>query len=222
MFRKVVTTLTNYPLLRKQSKPFPDFSFWTDQDKNNLKDLHETFNILQGYGLAAPQIGILKRAIVVNLQALGVSSHENAVIMVNPILESWGPEQRNEEACFSVPHVSARVTRPSNCRVSYTTIEGENHEIELEGFPAACLQHEIDHLDGKLYLDRVGSVYKSMLLKKSKKTQKKITEAKRLAKEEFDREHNDLFQTSDSKKTTHSRKRKPKARKKRPKRSKKK
>jgi len=222
VFRKLVTVLSNHSALRKKSKSLPDYGSWTAQDKKDLGDLFETFNVLQGYGLAAPQIGILKRAIVVNLRALGVSSEENAV-MINPIMETWGSDQRNEEACFSVPYVSAKVTRPSHCKVSYITLEGEAAELEFVGFPAACIQHEIDHLDGKLYIDRVGAVYRGMLLKKVKKAHDKIIREERKAKEEFDREHQEFYGTKSNKeKTTHTRKRKPKARKKRPRRSKKK
>ena len=93
--------------------------------------------------------------------------------------------------------------------------------MELEGFPAACLQHEVDHLDGTLYIDRVGRVYRGMLLKKCRKIQKRQLEAEKAAREEFERDHGEFFGDSRKAKKTHTRKRKPKPRKKRPNRSKK-
>lgn len=222
MYRKPLTIISNKSTLRKKSKDFDFFNGnLSEEDKASLHDLQDTFNVLEGYGLALPQIGIQKRAVVVNLTLLGVEGHSNSEVMVNPILETWGDDQRNMEACFSVPHVSAPVTRPKNCRVSYKDVTGKDKSIEVSGYASACLQHEIDHLDGILYIDRLGRVYSQMLVKKALKEEKKIIRAKELARLEFENEHREIDGKA-SKKTTHSKKRQAKARKKRPRRSKKK
>ena len=218
MYRKVVTILTHPQLLRRKATAFPPFEVWGDAEKSTIQDLKDTFTVLQGYGLAAPQIGLSRRAVIVNLSALGVGS--DAVVMINPQLELSGELQRNEEACFSVPHVSAYVNRPLKCRVTYTSEDGAHEALELEGFPAACLQHEVDHLDGLTYLNRINSAWRSILQNKIRKKEKKKQAAQKAAREEFDREHRELMGL-DQKKTGHSRKRKPKARKKRLSKSKK-
>lgn len=222
MYKKqfTVLNLSQRIFLRKKSTDFPSFDQMSEEDLQDLKNLTDTFNILQGYGLALPQIGVHKRAVVVNLQALGLDDESPLEVMINPSIETWGGEQKNEEACFSVPHISARVRRPMNCRVDYTGEDGVQKTLELEGFPAACLQHEVDHLDGTLYIDKVGSAFRSMLMKKVMKIEKAIRKKKEEARLEFEREHREIYGTP-KKKTTSSKKRN-KVRKKRPRRSKKK
>ena len=221
MYRNVIKVTTHHSSLRKKSKPFPPAAEWTSKETSVIQDLQDTFAVLQGYGLAAPQIGLFMRAVVISPRALGLGSNES-LVMINPVLELSGEEQRNEEACFSVPHVSARVKRHGTCVAKYISISGEEQEVEFTGFPAACVQHEVDHLDGRLFLDRIGSAWRGMLMNKIRKKEKKILIAKKAAQEEFDREHRGLVEERDRKKITHSRKRKAKTRKKRVKRSKKK
>ena len=218
MYRKVVTILSHPQLLRTKSAALPAFASWSESDQSAIQDLKDTFTVLEGYGLAAPQIGIPKRIIAINMSALGVG--DGHVVMINPELELSGETQRNEEACFSVPHISAQVNRSQRCKVSYISEDGSPASLELEGFPAACLQHEVDHLDGLTYLNRVNSAWRGILLNKIRKTEKKKIAAKKAAQQEFDREHRELMGL-EPKKTGHSRKRKPKPRKKRPSRSKK-
>lgn len=221
MYRKPLTVLDSRLTLRKKSSPFPPPSEMSDQDWSEIQDLQDTFNVLEGYGLALPQLGILKRGVIVNFSALGLPDMLTSEVMINPELETWGEDQRNEEACFSVPHISAFVRRPTSCRVRYTNLQGELKTIELEGFPAACLQHEIDHLDGVLYIDKAGRVYAGMLLKKCLKAEKKLQKEKEAARLEFENEHRELMGFTKTK-TTSTRKRASKKRKKRPNRSKKK
>lgn len=219
MYRQVVTIVKNPRLLRTKSTSFSAIEKWTGADKAVIQDLLDTFNVLQGYGLAAPQIGHLKRAVVVDLNALGIG--DQTLLMINPTLELSSDTQRNVESCFSVPHVSAAVTRSQSCKVKFFDIEGNEQSLSVSGFPAACLQHEIDHLDGKVYLDRVGSAWRNLLMNKIRKIEKKRVAKEKAMKEEFDREHAAIMGLTQKKKTTHSRKRKAKARKKRPSRSKK-
>lgn len=220
MFRKVLTVLDNRIRLRKKSEEFAPHSQWSDQDKSDLKDLQDTFNVLQGHGLALPQIGIMKRGIVVNLQSLGLSGSEMQV-MVNPVLEVSGEMIRSTEACFSVPHISAQVKRYESCTVSYTTLEGQEESLSLSGYASACLQHEVDHLDGVLYIDKAGRVYSGMLMKKCLKAEAKAQKEKEARRLEFERDRRGIYGL-EQKKTTSSKKRSKKPRKKRPNRSKKK
>ena len=216
MYKHLVTVLNGNKALRKISKSFSNFDQWSDYEHKCIKDLQDTFNILEGYGLAAPQIGYFKRAVIINTKALGIESENisSLEVIINPEIKTYGETQANVEACFSVPHVSAYVKRPMSCKVDYTGINGEKKTIELSGFPAACLQHEIDHLDGKLYLDRIGALSRSMKMKKVLKIEKKITAQQKALKEDFEKEHRELSGGTPTKKTGHSKKRKPKARKK--------
>lgn len=194
MFKKVVTVLSNPQALRSKSSNFPeDLSSFSEQDNEDLRDLIDTFNVLEGHGLALPQIGVKKRAVVVNFQSLGIQELSDSEIMINPSITPAGPVQKSAEACFSVPHVSALVPRPSSCLVSYTSAEGEKKELQLEGYAAACVQHEVDHLDGVLYVDHLSNVNRSRLLKKARKTENKLEEEKRSARMEFEREHSELY-----------------------------
>lgn len=223
MYRKILSVVDNAKALRRVSESFPQFEEWTDHDKSVFVDLNDTFNVVQGLGLSAPQIGILKRAVIINPQRLGLDENIESLIMINPSIELSGPVERGEEACFSVPGVFGQVERQQSCKVTYTSIDGKERVLEANGFPAVCLQHEIDHLDGVLYIDRMGPLSRKMLLKKLMKIEKKKSEAAKLAKLAFDQDHRSFYTAGgeEKKKTTHSKKRKPKARKPRPKRSKK-
>lgn len=220
MYRKVLSILTDQNKLRTVSEPFPDVESWNEDHKSAIRDLVDTFNVIQGLGLAAPQIGIQKRAVIVNPAQLGIPQKSESLILINPEIKTSGDVKRSKEACFSVPYVDGFVERPQQCEVSYFDESGNPHTLKAEGYAAVCLQHEIDHLDGVLYIDRMGSLSRKMLLKKVEKAEKRRSEAARLARESFDNDHRSLTGARPQK-TTHSKKRKPKVRKQRPKRSKK-
>tara|TARA_A200000159_G_scaffold163242_1_gene188963 strand:- start:682 stop:1350 length:669 start_codon:yes stop_codon:yes gene_type:complete len=221
LYRKVLTVLSDKDSLKKKSVLFPKKDLWTEDHFSALKDLLDTFSVKQGLGLAAPQIGILKRAVVVNPKKLGLDDEKEVLVLINPVVETSGPTVRSPEACFSIPGVQGIVERQQVCSVSYIDESGDSQEIAAEGYAAVCLQHEIDHLDGVLYIDRMGQLSRKMLLKKVEKSEKKRIAAAKLAKEAFERDHRSLEGGASSKKTSHSKKRKPKVRKKRVKKSKK-
>lgn len=223
MYRNVITVLSGPAALRKKSVLFPDFENFSDHHRSALDDLKDTFEVLQGYGLALPQIGIAKRALIVNFSAMGLEGHGTSTVMINPKIEVSGDAQRGEESCFSVPHISAKVSRYSSALVEYTSEFDEKCKVELHGFPAVCLQHEVDHLDGLTYLNRIPHVSRSILVKKMRKIDKRIKDHERTAKEEFEKEHREIMGLAvKTSKTGYSKKRKPKARKKRLSKSKKK
>ncbi len=114
-----------------------------------LKDMADTMYKAEGVGLAAPQVGILRRVAVVDV----TEDHSGLLEMVNPeIIEREGT-QTGREGCLSVPGRQAVVTRPMKVKARYQTRKGEWMEIETEGFEARAICHELDHLDGTLYID---------------------------------------------------------------------
>ncbi|HEB72768.1 MAG TPA: peptide deformylase [Nitrospirae bacterium] len=108
-----------------------------------------------GQGLAAVQVGALKRIIVMDDKSGGEDDEIEPVTMINPeIIDSEGVEI-NEEGCLSIPTIYADLPRPSSVRVSFTSLDGRHEQIELKGASARCLAHEVDHLDGSLFWDRL-------------------------------------------------------------------
>ena len=142
--RKIVTL--GDESLRKHCKPQEKFD---RRLATLLKDMAETMYKAEGVGLAAPQVGILRRAAVVDV----TEDHSGLLEMVNPeIIEREG-EQTGREGCLSVPGRQGVVTRPMKVTARYQTRKGDWMEIETEGFEARAICHELDHLDGRLYID---------------------------------------------------------------------
>ena len=135
-----------------------------------LDDMLETMYASAGLGLAAPQIGVSKRIVVIDVEQEdddnGVKSG-NPLCLVNPEI-IWRSEDKvcGEEGCLSVPKQRAEVERNAEVKVRYLDYEGNEQEIFGDGLLAVCLQHELDHLDGLLYIDRISRLKRQMLLKK--------------------------------------------------------
>jgi peptide deformylase len=123
-----------------------------------------------GIGLAAPQVDIMLRLVVVDLAPNDVNA---PIVLVNPdiltVSEEWATR---EEGCLSLPGQYADVSRPARVVVSYHDLDGAKHRIEADGLMAACLQHEIDHLDGVLFVDHVSTLKRNMILRRLAKEQK--------------------------------------------------
>ncbi len=116
-----------------------------------------------GIGLAAPQVGV----VVLDLMTEGKSE---PVTLINPEIASASTETATrEEGCLSLPGHYADVTRPAQVRVRYSALDGSKHEISAEGLLAACLQHEIDHLDGVLFIDHISALRRNMILRRMAK-----------------------------------------------------
>lgn len=122
-----------------------------------------------GIGLAANQVGILKRIIVIDLQE---NNELNPMVLINPKI-IWKSEEiaERDEGCLSLPEVSSIVKRPAEVEVSYLDLDGKEETIKAIGLLATCLQHEIDHLDGILFIDRISKLKREMVIKKFKKLQ---------------------------------------------------
>ncbi|MBR3872678.1 MAG: peptide deformylase [Clostridia bacterium] len=131
--------------LRKISKPVDKFDL---RLRILLKDMADTMYKAEGVGLAAPQVGILRRVVVVDIG-------DGLIEMVNPEIISFSGEQTGPEGCLSVPGRRAIVTRPNEVTVRYQDRNGDEYEATAEGFLARAFCHEIDHLDGVIYVDKM-------------------------------------------------------------------
>lgn len=114
-----------------------------------LDDMLDTMYYKEGVGLAAPQVGILKRLVVIDVE------DGNVYKMINPVITKTSGEVIGEEGCLSVPNKRGKVKRPTNVTVEYTNIEGDRVTLDAQGLLAICICHELDHLDGTLFIDKV-------------------------------------------------------------------
>jgi len=136
-----------------------------------LADMVETCHAAPGVGLAAPQIGINKRVAIIDLS---VGADPGAVIvLVNPVVVEESGEQKEDEGCLSVPDISEKVVRPSRVRVRALDANGVAREIEGTGLLARALCHETDHLDGRLYVDRLRGLKRELTWRKIRRQKEK-------------------------------------------------
>lgn len=133
------------PILRKTSREVKEV---TDRMRELMDDMVETMNENDGVGLAAPQVGILRRIIVVD-------DGTGPMKLINPEILDESGEQIDVEGCLSVPNRMGEVKRPDKLRVKYMNEDGQENEIEAEGFLARILCHEVDHLNGILFTDKM-------------------------------------------------------------------
>lgn len=156
------------PLLAKKSAPVERVDAAT---LRLMDDMLETMYDAPGIGLAAPQVGVLKRVIVVDTAK--EEADRTPLRMANPEIV-WVSDDDNtyEEGCLSVPTHYANVTRPRAIKVRYLGPDNHTHEIEADGLLATVLQHEMDHLDGILFIDHLSSLKRNMILRKLLKSKK--------------------------------------------------
>ena len=145
-----------------------------DKDLQTLMDdMLETMYAAPGIGLAAIQVGVPKRVIVLDLAKK--DSPKNPMCFVNPeIIEKSENSSTYEEGCLSVPGQFAEITRPEKCFVKYLDYYGQKKEIKAEGMLATCIQHEMDHLEGILFIDYLSKLKRTMIVKKLSKQKKTI------------------------------------------------
>ena len=143
-----------------------------ESEKELMNDMLETMYAANGIGLAAIQIGVPKRIIVMDL-----SKEENKKLpmyFVNPVITKKNNEKTTyEEGCLSVPNQFAEIDRPSKCEVEYLDYNGNKQNLKAEGLLATCIQHEIDHLEGILFIDYLSKLKKAIIVKKLSKQQLK-------------------------------------------------
>ncbi|MEO1700806.1 MAG: peptide deformylase [Pseudomonadota bacterium] len=156
------------PILREVSKPIERF----DADlKRFADDMLETMYEAPGIGLAAIQVGEPIRMLVADVS--GKDEPNDPHIFVNPqIVQSGEALSTYEEGCLSIPDYYADVDRPESVTVQYQTVEGEKKEMLIDGMMATCLQHELDHLDGVLFIDHLSKLKRDMVIKRFRKLAK--------------------------------------------------
>ena len=133
------------------------------------EDMMETMYDAPGIGLAAPQIGVLERLIVMDC-AKKEDEEPDPIIMVNPtIIASSEENSVYEEGCLSIPEHFAEITRPESVQVEWIDLGGKQHSEEFNGLKSTCLQHEIDHLNGKLFIDYLGPMKRQLITRKMQK-----------------------------------------------------
>lgn len=156
------------PRLKKECEPVEEVN---DEIKTLLDDMLETMYAAPGIGLAAPQIGVMKRVVVMDVS--DDKDKPEPLKLINPEI-IWESEETSiyQEGCLSIPEQYADVERPAEVGMRYMDENGEMHEIEADGLLATCIQHEIDHLDGVLFTDYLSALKRNMILKKVQKLQK--------------------------------------------------
>ena len=148
------------PVLREKAIPVKRI---TPKILNLIKGMAETMYTDSGVGLAAPQVGVSKRIILVD------GEEDGLIVLINPMIIQSEGEVVEEEGCLSVPGIYSKVKRSSKVTVKALNENGDSIEITKEGLTARALQHEIDHLDGILFVDRIGRMERQVLLNKLKK-----------------------------------------------------
>ena len=162
-----VKTILTEPnkLLRQVSKPVKEVG---KEEQKLMDDMLETMYAANGIGLAAIQIGIPKRIIVMDISKDG--NKNEPLYFVNPVVKNKDIlKSTYEEGCLSVPNQFAEINRPKNCEVEYLDYNGEKKLLKAEGLLATCIQHEMDHLEGILFIDYLSKLKKSMIIKKLSK-----------------------------------------------------
>ena len=165
---KTILTEPN-KLLRLISEPVLEVG---EVERKIMDDMLETMYAANGMGLAAIQIGVSKRIIVMDINK--EKDSKNPMYFVNPIIRNKNKENLTyEEGCLSVPGQFAEIDRPSQCEIDYLDYYGNKQNLKAEGLLATCIQHEIDHLQGILFIDYLSKLKKTMIIKKLSKQKKK-------------------------------------------------
>ena len=154
--------------LKKISEPIEKVGV---NEKKLIKDLFQTMYNSKGIGLAAVQVGILKRILVIDVSTK--EEKKEPLSFINPtILKTSDETSVYEEGCLSIPDTFIEIERPKTCEVEYIDIDGKIKNLKCEGLLSTCLQHEINHLDGKLIIDHLSKLKRDLIVKKISKLKK--------------------------------------------------
>jgi peptide deformylase len=158
------------PILRKKCDPLEKVD---ESVKKLMNDMLETMYDAPGIGLAAVQVGVLKRIVVIDISKN--EEKKNPLFLINPKLITKSKNTSTyEEGCLSLPGQFAEIERPASCTVNYLDFNGQEKTLEATGLLSTCIQHEIDHLDGVLFIDYLSKLKKDMIIKKLIKHKKEI------------------------------------------------
>ena len=164
---KDIITVPN-ETLKKISDPIEKVGV---NEKRLINDLFETMYHSKGIGLAAVQVGILKRVLVIDVSTK--EKKKEPLSFINPIIKNISEETSvYEEGCLSIPDTFIEIERPKICEVEYIDINGKIKNLKCDGLLSTCLQHEINHLDGKLIIDHLSKLKKDIIIKKISKLRK--------------------------------------------------
>ena len=168
MLRKILTEPD--PILRKKCEPLEKVDTET---KKLMDDMLETMYAAPGIGLAAVQVGILKRLVVIDIAK--EEENKKPIFLINPqIINQSKNTSVYEEGCLSLPGQFAEIERPAECTIKYIDYNGKEKELKSDGLLATCIQHEVDHLNGILFIDYLSKLKKDMIIKKLVKQKKEI------------------------------------------------
>jgi|SRR5262252_7091925 len=158
--------------LRQVSEPVKKI---TSEIKSLVEDMFETMYAAPGIGLAAIQVGVPKR--VVTMDIAKREGETEPRVFINPEI-TWSSDDPSvyEEGCLSIPDVHEDVERPAKVRFKYLDLDGKAHEVEAEGLFATCIQHEVDHLNGVLFIDHISKLKRDRIVKKFTKAKKRAEE----------------------------------------------
>ena len=157
------------PLLRKKCEPLEKVD---DDLRKFMNEMLATMYDAPGIGLAAIQVGVLKRVVVIDLSK---DEKKNPFFLINPeIVHKSKNTSIYEEGCLSLPGQFAEIERPAECVLQYVDYNGKKKELKAKGLLATCIQHEVDHLDGILFIDYLSKLKKDMIIKKLVKHKKEI------------------------------------------------
>ncbi len=164
---KEIITVPN-EVLKKVSKPIEKVGI---NEKKLINDLFETMYNSNGIGLAAVQVGILKRVLVVDVSSK--NEKNRPIALINPVIKNLSDEMSvYEEGCLSIPETFIEIERPKICEVEYIDEKGSKKILKCDGLLSTCVQHEINHLDGKLIIDHLSKLKKDFIIKKISKIKK--------------------------------------------------
>ena len=164
---KPIITVPN-EVLKKISDPVEKVG---ENEKKLIKDLFDTMYKSNGIGLAAVQVGILKRILVIDVSTK--DEKQNPLCFINPVIKKISDETSvYEEGCLSIPDTFIEIERPKICEVEYVNLDGKLKNISCDGLLSTCLQHEINHLDGKLIIDNLTKLKRDIIIKKISKNKK--------------------------------------------------
>ena len=158
------------PILREKSASLEKVD---DEIRALLDDMLETMYAAPGIGLAAVQVGILKRLIVIDISK--DEEKKNPLILINPEIISRSQKKSiYEEGCLSLPGHFAEIERPAECEIKFVDYNGKEKKLHAKGLLATCIQHEVDHLNGILFIDYLSKLKKDMIIKKLIKHKKEL------------------------------------------------
>ena len=157
--------------LRQVARPVADAT--APEVRDLVRDLADTMYDAPGVGLAATQIGSMLRVVVTDTEWRREGASRDLHVWINPEILAFSDEKETyEEGCLSVPEIYEDVTRPARIRLRWLDIDGNRHEAEFNGFEAVGLQHEFDHLDGRLFIDKLSALKQNLIKKKLRKRKK--------------------------------------------------